>query len=137
MSKSEKEIVRDFYESDFMHNINVLKNHLHEDCQLHWNSSKGFTILGYDQLVALIEETGKSYESIRGEISHLLQDDNFVTVRYTYIARTIEQPEKERAIAHFITIWEMKDNKMYRGYEMSQLADEDPKNIQSYSQIKV
>ncbi|NER15600.1 nuclear transport factor 2 family protein [Spongiivirga citrea] len=137
MSRNAKEIVRDFYESDFMHNTGVLKDYLHEDCQLHWNSSKGFTILGFKEIEALISETGKSYESIRGEISHLLEDDNFVTVRYTYVARTIEQPDKETAIAHFITIWEMKDGKMYHGYEMSQLADEDPKNIQSYTQIKV
>jgi len=137
MSRTEKDLVKEFYESDFMHEIEDLSNYLHSDCELHWNSSNGLTILNYDDVVKLLKEAVKSYVSIRGEISHLLQDANYVTVRYTYFAKTIERPEKDEAIAHFVTIWEMKDGRMYKGYQMSQLADEDPKNVQSYSQIKV
>jgi hypothetical protein len=40
-------------------------------------------------------------------------------------------------MAHFITIWELKDNKLYRGYEISQQADVSLESLKSFSKIKV
>ena len=72
-------------------------------------------------------------------MSHLLQDDNAgnYCVRYTIYATTIEREEKEDALAHFISIWEVKDGKMYRCHEISQLADESSESLNSYAEIKV
>jgi hypothetical protein len=70
-------------------------------------------------------------------VSHLLQDNNIVTARYTIYATPIERPEKEDALAHFITIWEVKANKLYRGFEISQLADTSSESLNSYAEINV
>ncbi len=53
-----------------------------------------------------------------------------MTSRHHVYAQTIEQPNDEVLLAHFIALWEVKDNKLYRCYELSQLADE--KTINSY-----
>jgi predicted SnoaL-like aldol condensation-catalyzing enzyme len=132
-----KEIVRNFYESDLANDVDVIENYLHEDCQLHWNSSKGFTVLDKEAIKNLFIDIHKSYESVRMKISHLLQDGNFVTTRYTLFTKTIEDPENEVALAHFITIWEVKDAKLYRGHEISQLADVSLESLKSFSEIKV
>ena len=49
----------------------------------------------------------------------------------------IERPEKEDAIAHFISIWEVKEEKLYRGFEISMLADISSESLNSYAEIKV
>ena len=61
-------------------------------------------------------DIGKSYEGLSCEITHLLQEDNKVTIRFTYNANTIENPEEDIALAHFMCIWEVKDGKLYEGY---------------------
>ena len=53
-----------------------------------------------------------------------------MTIRHHVYVQTIEQPNNEVLLAHFIALWEVKDNKLYRCYEFSQLADE--KTINSY-----
>lgn len=137
MSKSVKKLVRAFYESDAFKNSDTMKQFIHPECELFWNSSKGFTKLDYNGLLNLSEELAKSYESLRTAISHLMRDKNTVTARYTYFVNTIENPDEEIALAHFITIWEVKDDKLYRGYEISQLADDDPVNMKSFLDTKV
>ena len=124
-----KEIVKSFYESDLANDSSIIPKYLHKDCKLHWNSSKGFSVLDFNELKELFKDINKSYESIRFQISHLLQDDNHVTSRYTLFVKTIESPEEEVALAHFITIWEVKEGKLFRGFEISQLADESPVSL--------
>ena len=45
-----------------------------------------------------------------------------MTIRHHVYAQTIEQPNNEVLLAHFISLLEVKDNKLYRCYELSQLA---------------
>jgi len=80
---------------------------------------------------------GKSFEYIRPEISHLLQDDKMVTIRITYYTKTIENTEEEIPMTHMVAIWEIKDKKMYKGYQMSQPADDSPDNISSFMAINL
>ena len=40
--------------------------------------------------------------------------------RYSHFVKTFENPREEMLLAHFFVIWEIKDNKLYRGYQMSQ-----------------
>jgi hypothetical protein len=35
--------------------------------------------------------------------------------------KTIENPREEMLLAHFFVIWEIKDDKLFRGYQISQL----------------
>lgn len=133
---SPKELVNNFYQSDFAKDDKIM-NFFHENCELSWNSSKGFTKLDFQGIDDVLKGVQKSYLSFKFRVSHLLQDSNAITVRYTIYATTIERPEKEDALAHFITIWEVKDNKMYRGFEISQLADISSESLNSYAEIKV
>jgi predicted SnoaL-like aldol condensation-catalyzing enzyme len=137
MSKTAKEIVKDFYNSDLLNDSNVLERYFHPDMVLIWNSSDGLTIMHFEEIVEFFAEIRRTYNDFRSEISHLLEDDNHVTIRYKYYIRTIENPDEELGIAHFIAIWEIKDNKLYRGYQVSQpVTDKDDTN-ESYHKVKV
>lgn len=131
-----KEIVKAFYDLDLATNKEAM-DMFHEDCQLHWNSSKGFTELNYQGISKMLEGVRESFHSFTYKLSHLLESDNAVTARYTIYVTSIEKPDSEEALAHFISIWEVKDGKLYKGWEMSQLLDETPENISSYSEIKI
>jgi len=131
-----KDIVKGFYESDLAKDDNVL-SYFHKDCELKWNSSKGYTKLDFQGIKHMLEGVQKSYHSFKYRLSHLLEDENIITARYTIYATAIERPKKEDALAHFISIWEVKDSKLYRGFEISQLADSISESLNSYAEIKV
>lgn len=132
-----KELVKSFYESDFYKNEEVLKTFIHPECELYWSSSSGFVKFNYDDLIIHGERIATSFKELRPEISHVIAEDNFVTVRYTYYAVTYEQPDDEICLAHFISIWEVKDSKLFRCHEMSQMADEKAVDNNAYLSVKV
>ncbi|SRR5690554_5958089 len=134
---SPKELLIQFYESDIVNNIDYVEQFYHKDCELHWNSSKDFKILKYKDVLDFFKNINISYVSLRYEISHLLEEGSFITSRHTVYARTIENDDEETPLAHYISIWEVKDNKFYRGYQMSQLANEKAIESNSFSEIKV
>lgn len=117
-----KQLVTDFYQSDALRNTETLNRFLHDEMEFHWHSSKGFLKMDKTGLMNLSEEMKRSYLSSRIHFSHILQDDNNVSVRYTYYVTPIESPTEEMVLAHFMTIWEVKDGKLFRGYQMSQLS---------------
>lgn len=131
---SPKELVVSFYESDVANNPNVVSDYFHKDCELHWTSSQGFKLLKYNDLVDFFEGTRKAYDVLRFQFTHLIESNSTVVTRHTLYGNTIEDPNTETVLGHFSTIWEIKDNKLYRGYEISQQADEsDLGSMQSYS----
>ena len=134
---SPKEVVKAFYESDFANDSHIISKYIHEECQLHWNSSTGYRVKDYEGLVAFFKNINATYNSLKTEISHLLQDENQVTIRYTVFVSTIEDPENELPLANFISIWEVKNGKLYRGYEISQMADDNLESYKSFSEIKI
>jgi len=121
---SAKAIVKAFYDSDLANDATIIEKFFHKDCVLHWNSSQGFTLLKYDNIVDFFKGTRASYNDLRFEFTHVLEDSSFVTTRHTLYGTTIENPSTEIGLAHFTTIWEVKDDKLYRCYEISQLFDE-------------
>jgi hypothetical protein len=133
---SAKKVVKHFYELDLAKVVDAM-SYFHKDCQLHWNSSKGFIVLDYSEISKMLEGIRKSYISFKYRLSHLLEDGKTVTARYTIYVTPIENPDEEQPLAHFIAIWEVKKGKLYRGYEISQLADEDPASIQTFTEIKI
>ena len=118
-----KDVVRNFYASDLANDETVVAKFFHKECELHWSSSHGFMLLKYNDISSFFEGTRKSYNSLRFEFSHLLEDGKFVSTRHTLYANTIENPDEEVALADFIAIWEVKNDKLYRCFEMSQKAD--------------
>lgn len=133
-----KQVVKDFYNLDLAAEKNAI-SFFHNDCELHWNSSKGFITLNYQEIHEMLENVRKSYVSFKYRLSHLLEDGGTVTARYTVYVTPIEKADEdeEEALAHFISIWEVKDGKLFRGYEISQLADENPASLKTFSEIKV
>lgn len=137
MSLAPDECVEKFYTSDFYKNPETLKSYLDPNAELYWNSSNGFHKLDYDQIKTMSQEFAKSFESLRTDVSHLLCDKEkeMVTIRFTYYIKTIENPEEELPMAHFIAIWQVKDGKMYKGHMISQQADDSPENLESFLPI--
>ena len=86
-------------------------------------------ITGLKEMAA---EAGKSFDAVRPEITHLISNEDQVVIRFTYFVTTIEQPDTEEPMAHFMAIWEMKDGLMYRGYQMSQPAEEAKESMKSW-----
>lgn len=134
---SPKEIVKAFYESDLANNTNLLSDYFHKECLRHWNSSTGYKVVDYNGMEKFFEHIQGAYSSITAQISHLLQDENQVTIRYTLFVTPIEDPEHEQPLANFISIWEVKDGKLFRGYEISQVADDNVESYKSFLEIKV
>lgn len=116
-----KDLVVDFYQSDALRNKETIKQFIHEDMDFQWHSSKGFLKMDKSDLIELAGEMNRSYASSRLDLSQIMEEGNTVTIRYTYYVNPIENPNEEDILAHFITIWEVKDGKLYRGYQMSQL----------------
>lgn len=119
---SAKEIVQKFYKSEALIDSEVIKDFLHPEIILEWNSSKGFLQLDYDSLINLSSELSKAYVRSKVRISHIVAENNLISVRYSHFVKTIENPREEMLLAHFLVIWEIKDNKLFRGYQMSQLS---------------
>ncbi|WP_281225018.1 nuclear transport factor 2 family protein [Flavobacterium aquiphilum] len=117
---SAKEIVKSFYKSDAFINPTVMKEYLHPECILDWNSTEGFIQMDYDALISLTTEISRAYVRSKARISHIIEEDNMVSVRFAHYVKTIENPREEMFLAHMMIIWELKDNKLYRGYQMSQ-----------------
>lgn len=132
MSKTVKDIVQSFYTTDLIHNLDVFSEYLHPEIELYWNSSFGFNKKDFKAIKSMFTEMAMSFESLRCEISHLIAEENTVTIRHTYFVKTIEVPDKEEVVAHFITIWELKENKLFRGYQISQQGDNSPESMKSF-----
>ncbi|MGR7814429.1 nuclear transport factor 2 family protein [Lacinutrix undariae] len=118
-----KDVVKSFYESDLTDTVRAVETFFDANCILNWHSSKGYVKLDFNGIKTMFEDINKSYNSLRFQISHLLQEDNSVTIRYAAYASLIESPSDEFALAHFMSIFKVEDDKIISGYQMSVLAD--------------
>ena len=119
---SAKKTVQDFYKSDAFINPKVMENFLHKDLKIEWNSTKGFLILDKNAALELTKQMSVAYVKSKIKISHIIQKADMVSVRYAHYVKTIENPREEMLLAHFMVIWEIKDEKLFRGFQMSQLS---------------
>lgn len=118
---SAKEIVLKFYKSEALINSELLKEYMHPEIILDWNSSKGFIQMNYDSLMSFVKELNKAYVRSKVRISHVVVEKDSVSLRYSHFVKTIENPREEILLAHFMVIWQIKDEKLYRGFQISQL----------------
>ena len=119
---SARKIVESLYKSDAIINSKLLETLLHEDASLEWHSSKGLVLMNRTEMIALSDELSKAYPSSRIDIGHIVAENQKVAVRYSQYVSTIENPNEEMLLAHFMVVWELKDEKLFRGYQMSQLS---------------
>lgn len=117
-----KELVLDFYKNDLILKKSEVNEFLHPDLIIEWNSSKGFVQMNKDDVLNLSDELSKAYVRSKMRITHVIEDENMVSVRYSHFVKTVENPREEMLLAHFFVIWEIKDGKLFRGYQMSQFS---------------
>jgi hypothetical protein len=55
-------------------------------------------------------------------ITHIIEEGDTVSVRYSHFVKTFENPREEMLLAHFFVIWEVKEGKLFRGFQMSQFS---------------
>lgn len=118
---SPKKFVQLFYKSDALIDPEVMEQFLHEEATMEWNSSKGLIQMSRADLLQFTSELGRAYMRSKVRISHILQEGQSVAVRYTHHIKTIENPREEVLLANFMSIWEVKDGKLFKGWQMSQL----------------
>ena len=99
-----------------------MKNYLHPEVVLDWNSSKGFLQLKYKDILELTSQMERSYIRSKARISHMVVDGDQVCVRYSHFVKAVENPREDMLLAHFMVIWELKDDRLFRGFQMSQLS---------------
>lgn len=131
MNTTAKDIVKDFYESDFIGNPDLVANFFHPEVSLVWNNSDGVSVMSYKDIHKLFEEIRRTYSELRIEVSHIIACENQVTVRY-FASRMLEDDEEEIGIAHFMAIWEVKDGKIYKGFQISQPASKSDEVTNTY-----
>lgn len=117
-----KKLVQNFYKSDVFLDRELTESFLHPDVLLNWHSSKGFLLMDFDKILTLTDEISRTYVRSKIKIQHILAEGNLVSVNYDHFVKTIENPREEMLLAHFIVIWEIKDGKLFRGHQMSQLS---------------
>lgn len=124
MSRKGKLIVEKFYQSDFYKDEEVLRDFLHPEVELSWYGTTGFRKLDINGIASISKELAVSFDSLRAEIEKIISKGDEVAIHFTYYGRTIENPEEEMSLAHFIAIWEIKDDKLFKGVQISQLGEE-------------
>lgn len=117
------ELVKKFYESAGILSKTYCLEVLHEDVLLEWYSSKGHLLLEHADILALSKDLKHSYFNLRAEVHDIMSQDDKVIVRYTYHVRTFENPDEELILAMFFTVWEVKEGKLFKGCQMSQLPN--------------
>ena len=114
-----------------IHNNEIMNKYLHSDVDLHWYSSSGFFKMKYDDIIGFFKELRSSFEFSRCEISDMLIDKEKVSISYDLIAKPIESSSEE-IMGHFMCIWELKDDKLYKGHMVSQSAYTSSKNLTTF-----
>jgi len=117
-----KKMIQEFYKSDALINSAVLDLYLHPEVLVDWNSSQGFLQMNREKLLILADDLAKAYIKSKVVINQIIQDKNQIAVRYSHYVKTFENPREEMLLANFFVIWELKDEKLFRAYQMSQLS---------------
>lgn len=117
-----KKFIQEFYKSDALIDAAVMDTYLHPEFMLDWHSSKGFIQMDRAKCIEITEKLQNAYVRSKARISHLVQEGDTIAVRYAHYVKTVENPREEMLMAHFFVIWEIKDDKLYRAYQMSQLS---------------
>jgi hypothetical protein len=74
------------YKSDALIDSTIMKEYLHPDVSVEWNSSKGFVQLDYDGIVDISEEL-VAYVRSKIRISHIISENDMITVRYSHFVK--------------------------------------------------
>jgi len=124
MGSKTKEVVEQFYKSNFYKDEDVLRSFLHPEVELSWYGTTGLKKLDLSGIAEITEQLAESFESLRAEIEKIVVEGENAAIHFTYHVTTIENPEEEMPLAHFVAMWELKDGKLFKGVQISQLGEE-------------
>ncbi|WP_020211748.1 nuclear transport factor 2-like protein [Flavobacterium rivuli] len=119
MKMSPKEVVLAYY--DALIDPVGITMYVHQNLYIQWYSTRGYIEIDSREIITFARQTKGNYASLRLEISHIIEEGNTVSVRYTNYVKTKDNPYDEIVLSHSMAIWELKDNLLYRGYVMSHL----------------
>ena len=102
-----------------MRNDVFLNDLLHDDFILYWDSSHGNVNMTKEDIINLAKELKQNYVDSFMEISHFIESDNQIVVKYNHKVTTIENPKEFVLIAKVVAIWEFEDDKIKKGYQIS------------------
>lgn len=117
-----KDIVLEFYKSDVLLDKKAVKGLLHPEVTIDWNSSEGFIQMNFEDIISLTDEMSRSYIRSKIRISHILQENNLVSLRFSHFVKTIENQREDMLLGNFFVIWEIKDDKLFKGFQMSHFS---------------
>ncbi|MGL2993283.1 nuclear transport factor 2 family protein [Flavobacterium sp. TSSA_36] len=117
-----KEFVQAFYKSDALIDQSVLKDFIHPEIILDWDSSEGSIQMNYEGLLQYVKQLQNAYIRSKIRISHIMEENDLISVRYAHFVKTVENPREEIVVAQFMVIWQIKEGKLYRGHQMSQIS---------------
>jgi hypothetical protein len=101
-----------------------VKDFLHPQVLIEWHSPRGYLELDIKDIIKFSEVISKQYTTLRLNVTHIVAEgDNRVSVRYINMVTTPDDPENEKELSQSISIWELKNNKLYRGYVMSHQSE--------------
>ena len=114
-----REKIEFLYKEDGIRDKQFLNTLIHDDFRLEWDSSSGNSILDKNFILNLSEVINTNYEISYFEISHLIEENNQIVVKYNHKVATIENPKEIMLIAKVVAIWEFEDDKIKKGYQIS------------------
>jgi ketosteroid isomerase-like protein len=124
MGVKSKDIVEKFYTSLFNGEKDILDNYLHPNVMLTWYGTTGLKKLDFNEILVIRNDMAKNFVSLKAEIEKTVEEGNQIAIQFSYYVKTIENPDEEMPLAHFMAIWELKDNKLFKGVQISQLGEE-------------
>jgi hypothetical protein len=86
---------------------------------LEWDSSNGNSVLDKNFILNLSDVINANYEISYFEISHLIEDNDKIVVKYNHRVATIENPNEIMLIAKVVAIWTFQEGKVIDGYLIS------------------
>jgi len=107
------------YKEDGIRDKQFLTTLIHDNFRLEWDSSSGNSILDKNFILNLSEVININYEISYFEISHLIEENNQIVVKYNHKVATIENPKEIMLIAKVVAIWSFQEGQIIDGYLIS------------------
>ena len=114
-----REKIEFLYKEDGIRDKQFLNTLIHDDFRFEWDSSSGNSILDKNFILNLSEVINTNYEISYFEISHLIEENNQIVVKYNHKVATIENPKEIMLIAKVVAIWSFQEGKIMDGYLIS------------------
>jgi len=112
-------IIEQLYQEDGIRNREYLNSILHDDFELEWDSSFGHKIMCKNDILYMADELKANYHTSNISVLETIQEKDKLVVHYLHHASAIENPKDLFTIAKVVVIWELQNDKIIKGYQIS------------------